>query len=74
MKEDTFIKSVRDITAMIDNVDLAVQKLIVTSNASKIKDRKEEMLNLIMSLAAKAEWLSEALEDPQQIQTITYES
>ena len=74
MKEDTFIKSVRDITDMIDNVDLAVQKLIVISNASKIKDRKEEMLNLIMSLAAKAEWLSEALEDPKQIQTITYES
>ena len=74
MKEDTFIKSVRDITDMIDNVDLAVQKLIVTSNASKIKDRKEEMLNLIMSLAAKAEWLSEALEDPKQIQTVTYES
>ena len=74
MKEDTFIKSVRDITDMIDNVDLAVQELIVTSNASKIKDRKEEVLNLIMHLAAKAEWLSEALEDPKQIQTITYES
>lgn len=74
MKEEAFIKSIRDITDMIDGVDLAVQKLIVDSNGSKIKDRKEEILNLIMHMAAAAEWLSEALKDPKQIQSVTYES
>ena len=72
MKEEVFIKSIRDITDKIDGVDLAIQELIVSSNGSKIKDRKEEILNLIMHMAA-AEWLSEALEDPKQIQTVTYE-
>lgn len=73
MKEEVFIESIRDITDKIDRVDLDIQKLIVSSNGSKIKDRKEEILNLIMRMAATAEWLSEALEDPKQIQTVTYE-
>ena len=73
MKEEVFIESIRDITDKIDRVDLDIQKLIVSSNGSKIKDRKEEILNLIMRMAAAAEWLSEALEDPKQIQTVTYE-
>ena len=72
MKEEVFIESIRDITDKIDRVDLDIQKLIVSSNGSKIKDRKEEILNLIMHMAA-AEWLSEALEDPKQIQTVTFE-
>jgi hypothetical protein len=73
MKEEVFIESIRDITDKIDRVDLDIQKLIVSSNGSKIKDRKEEILNLIMRMAGAAEWLSEALEDPKQIQTVTYE-
>lgn len=73
MKEEAFIKSLSDITDKIDGVDLAIQQLIVSSNGSKIKDRKEEILNLIMHMAATAEWLSEALEDPRQIQTLKYE-
>ena len=73
MKEEVFIESIRDITDKIDRVDLDIQKLLVPSNGSKIKDRKEEILNLIMRMAATAEWLSEALEDPKQIQTVTYE-
>ena len=73
MKDEVFIKSIKEITDKIDGVDLAIQELIVSSNGSKIKDRKEEILDLIMHMAATAEWLSEALEDPRQIQAMTYE-
>lgn len=75
MRTEEFVTLLDDATDKIINIDLQVQDLIKRSSKDgQIKNRKDDILNLITRIAATADRLIDALDDPTQIQDVRYES
>lgn len=74
MEEKKFQESITNIMLQLARIDTEMQALIKASDKDgKLKGRKRDIIDVLTTMSANAEFIGDLLDDPSQIQDVICE-